>query len=342
MSGPWRHKTYWRHSYLLESSVRQSISEHDIYRTDLKCSLLPYTLIQHLELVQQLSGEEGSGSGEGGGGGNVLSSSRFQGMDSIEDTRRKLLLVRRNQQLKGMEAFALDYEISWPLSIVISRKELTKYQLIFRHLFFCNHVKRQLSKTWLSHQTLKELDLRQMLAPTYTLRHRMLHFIQNLLYYMMVEVLEPRHHELEQNIQTTSTVDEVLLHHSEFLDTCLKECLLSNHELIKLLTKIMTVCLLFSEQIEHFTESNRVDGIQINEQQQQRQQQRSSSSSKSSSRSKSKNHDIHQKESKKNSLEMRRTRLNVSGNHKWGAVIKMYCFLCSLKFSTTKNSRSSF
>ena len=119
----------------------------------------------------------------------------------------------------------------------------------------------QLSKTWLSHQTLKELDLKQILAPTYTLRHRMLHFIQNLLYYMMVEVLEPRHHELEKNIRQAKTVDDVLLHHSEFLDTCLKECLLSNHELIKLLTKIMTVCLLFSEQIEHFTESNRVDTI---------------------------------------------------------------------------------
>ena len=50
-------------------------------------------------------------------------------MDSIEDTRRKLLLVRHNQQLKGMEAFALDYEVKWPLSIVVSRKELTKYQL---------------------------------------------------------------------------------------------------------------------------------------------------------------------------------------------------------------------
>ena len=175
-----------RLDFLLESSVRQSISEHDVYRTDLKCALLPYTLIQHLELVQQLSGEEGSSTGRRDVNGG-LSSSRFQGMDSIEDTRRKLLLVRRNQQLKGMEAFALDYDISWPLSIVISRKELTKYQLIFRHLFFCNHVKRQLSKTWLSHQTLKELDLRQMLAPTYTLRHRMLHFIQNLLYYMMVE-----------------------------------------------------------------------------------------------------------------------------------------------------------
>ena len=126
--------------------------------------------------------------------------------------------------------------------------------MFFFHPFFL-----QLSKTWLSHQTLKELGLRQMLAPTYCLRHRMLHFMQNLLYYMMVEVLEPRHHELEKNIRNATTVDQVLEHHSEFLDTCLKECLLSNHELIKLLTKIMTVCLLFSEQIEHFTESNRVD-----------------------------------------------------------------------------------
>jgi len=217
------------------------------------------------------------------------------------------LLVRRNQQLKGMEAFALDYEIQWPLSIVISRKELTKYQLIFRHLFFCNHVKRQLSKTWGSHQTFKELDLRQMLAPTYTLRHRMLHFIQNLLYYMMVEVLEPRHHELEKNINTASTVDEVLEHHSEFLDTCLKECLLSNHELIKLLTKIMTVCLLFSEQIEHFTESNRVDTIPpVEEQPRQRR-----TSKKGNQKGNQKQNQEDKAERRKNSLELRRTRMKV-------------------------------
>ncbi len=125
-----------RLEFLLDVSIRQSINDGDEFRGDLKCALLPYTLIQHLELVQQLSGESINGS-------DALSSSRALGMDSIEDTRRKLLLVRHSQQLKGMEAFALDYEVQWPLSIVISRKELTKYQLIFRHLFFCNHVKRQ-------------------------------------------------------------------------------------------------------------------------------------------------------------------------------------------------------
>jgi len=136
----------------------------------------------------------------------------------------------------------------------------------------------------------------------------MLHFIQNLLYYMMVEVLEPRHHELEKNIRTASTVDEVLEHHSEFLDTCLKECLLSNHDLIKLLTKIMTVCLLFSEQIEHFTESNRVDEIPLEETTARRRRSTTTSRGGSGTEAKKKEAD---KERQKNTLEMRRTRLGV-------------------------------
>ena len=81
--------------------------------------MLPYTLIQHLELVQQLSN------------GNE----NFDDEKALAATRAKLQHVR-NQRLKGMEAFALDYAVEWPVSLVISRKELTKYQLVFRHLFF--------------------------------------------------------------------------------------------------------------------------------------------------------------------------------------------------------------
>ena len=144
----------------------------------------------------------------------------------------------------------------------------------------------------------------------------MLHFIQNLLYYMMVEVLEPRHHELEKNIRQAKTVDDVLLHHSEFLDTCLKECLLSNHELIKLLTKIMTVCLLFSEQIEHFTESNRVDTIPSSTSNQATTTAARRRTSKTSKNGKGKGDAAAEaaaaaKERQKNSLELRRTRMAV-------------------------------
>lgn len=37
--------------------------------------------------------------------------------------------------------FSLGYKVRWPLSIVISKRSITKYQLIFRHLFHCKHVR---------------------------------------------------------------------------------------------------------------------------------------------------------------------------------------------------------
>lgn len=49
-------------------------------------------------------------------------------------------------------SFILLLQVRWPLSIVISRKALTKYQLIFRFLFHCKHVDRQLCGAWQVHQ----------------------------------------------------------------------------------------------------------------------------------------------------------------------------------------------
>ena len=54
-------------------------------------------------------------------------------------------------------------------------------------------------------------------------------------------------------------MDELLRHHNAFLDLCLKECLLTNQHLLKLLRKIMSLCLLFSQNIERFTSSVKVD-----------------------------------------------------------------------------------
>jgi len=44
-------------------------------------------------------------------------------------------------------------------------------------------------------------------------------------------------------------MDAVLTSHAELQDLILKECLLTNQDLLKVLTKIMTICLLFAEQV---------------------------------------------------------------------------------------------
>lgn len=58
-----------------------------------------------------------------------------------------------------MEAFTLDYKVRWPLTLILSHRSITKYQLIFRHLLSCKYVERNLENLWLTQQTTKELNV---------------------------------------------------------------------------------------------------------------------------------------------------------------------------------------
>jgi gamma-tubulin complex component 2 len=161
-----------------------------------------------------------------------------------------------SQGLKGVEALTLDYRVGWPLSIVLSRRAITKYQLLSRLLYFSKHVEAKLLTSWKGHQALKELNLRGALGPSFCLRHRMLHFLQNFVYYMTLEVISPRAHEMKEGMLNAKDMDEVLELHEKFLDSCLKECLLASQDLLKILTKIMTTCLLFADQMKRFENYN--------------------------------------------------------------------------------------
>ena len=70
-----------------------------------------------------------------------------------------------------------------------------------------------------------------------------------------VQVVEPRWHELEAALRAARDVDAVLRAHAAFQDSVLKECLLTNPQLLKPLTKLMHTCLLFAEQMRRFAET---------------------------------------------------------------------------------------
>lgn len=44
--------------------------------------------------------------------------------------------------LKGLGAFTFDYDVQWPVSLIISRRSLKRYQILFRFLFQCRLVER--------------------------------------------------------------------------------------------------------------------------------------------------------------------------------------------------------
>lgn len=175
--------------------------------------------------------------------------------------------------LTGTMTFMLGFPVvEFPSSLFISERNLSKYQLLFRHLFFAKNVERRLVGIWSDHQTMKVLqDLHGSLRRTFCLRQKMLHLMQNLIYYMMLEVIEPNWRELmkkigEQhqraidigNTSATDTVDCLIDLHNSFLDQSSEQCLLTNRAVVQSLTKLMSTCLLFSEQMDRFMHATKI------------------------------------------------------------------------------------
>ncbi|XP_058108196.1 gamma-tubulin complex component 2-like isoform X7 [Magnolia sinica] len=151
----------------------------------------------------------------------------------------------------GLETFSLSYKVQWPLSLVISRKALTKYQLIFRFLFHCKHVNRQLCGAWQVHQGVRAFNkLGTTISRSSVLCRSMLKFINSLLHYLTFEVLEPNWHVMHNRLLTAKSIDEVIQHHDFFLKKCLKECLLLLPQLLKKVEKLKSICLQYAAAIQ--------------------------------------------------------------------------------------------
>ncbi|XP_019194204.1 PREDICTED: gamma-tubulin complex component 2 [Ipomoea nil] len=149
--------------------------------------------------------------------------------------------------ITGLETFSLNYKVQWPLSLVISRKALIKYQLIFRFLFHCKHVDRQLSGAWQVHQGVRKLDMHGTAVSVSSLLCRnMLKFINSLLHYLTSEVLEPNWHVMQSRLQTAKSIDEVIQYHDFFLDKCLRECLLLSPAILKKVERLKSLCLQYA------------------------------------------------------------------------------------------------
>jgi gamma-tubulin complex component 2 len=237
---------------LLQGAVQSSSLVVDAHKDDFECILASHNLIQHLHLIQT-AGAMGPSSSSFAIPTNPLSSPPHGG-----DVAGSGPLV---QGLKGVEALTFEYRVGWPVSIVLSRRAITKYQLLSRLLFFSKHVELRVLSCWREHQQLKALSgIRKALGESLCLRHRMLHFLQNFVYYMTVEVIAPRSHQLMEDLESAQDIDEVLSVHERFLDTCLKECLLASQDLLRILTKLTTTCLLFADQMEKFMAST-ADGV---------------------------------------------------------------------------------
>jgi gamma-tubulin complex component 2 len=121
---------------------------------------------------------------------------------------------------------------------VISRKTILRYQLLFRLLLHLKHAEQALSAMWLDQQgpVWRRTDVPHEFAAwrlrLFVLRARMLAWVQQILAFVTQEVLEPNWRAIEAKLSKVVTVDQLLRDHVDFLDTCMKECMLTSSKLL--------------------------------------------------------------------------------------------------------------
>ncbi|KAF3922791.1 hypothetical protein AA313_de0205842 [Arthrobotrys entomopaga] len=227
---------------LLDLTLRQpgSIAASDPFKEDVKVQMNEIGLTKWLMRIVSVSGLEDN--------------------TGLTDENRGLSAAEDDKAITGFNAMELDFAVPFPLSLVISRKTILRYQLLFRYLLSLRHLEMLLVGAWQDHtKTMswrhysRYTSIEKWKRGAFTLRARMLVFVQQLLYFCTAEVLEPNWNNLQERIGSVKTVDELMQNHVDFLDTCLKECMLTNSKLLKIHAKIMQTCTMFASYTSHLS-----------------------------------------------------------------------------------------
>lgn len=209
---------------LLDLALRQpgSVAASDPFKEDVKVQMNEVGLQNWLLRVVSVTGMDENA------------------MSLEESQSSRAAAAEEDKLITGYNALELDYTVPFPLSLVISRKTVLRYQLLFRYMLGLRHLEVLLSQAWHDHSTMyawkhksKYPELEHWKRRVWTLRARMLVFVQQLLYFCAMEVVEPNWNNLMRKLSEVTTVDQLMQDHVDFLDTCLKECMLTNQKLLK-------------------------------------------------------------------------------------------------------------
>ncbi|GLV35243.1 Gamma-tubulin ring protein 84 [Carabus blaptoides fortunei] len=162
----------------LEIALRMSSANSDPYKEDMGTILMNYDLRSQMFKILSIQ------------------------TDDEQEYRSK----KEKRQLTGLESFTFDYKVQWPVSLILNHRAVACYQMIFRHLFYCKYIERMLCQIWRTNRTAKKLcsNSSSQYRAAFALRQRMLHYVQNLEYHMMVEVIEPNWNRFLQRIAKVS------------------------------------------------------------------------------------------------------------------------------------------
>uniref|UniRef100_A0A8C7K388 Gamma-tubulin complex component n=1 Tax=Oncorhynchus kisutch TaxID=8019 RepID=A0A8C7K388_ONCKI len=142
----------------------------------------------------------------------------------------------------GWAALGLAYKVQWPLHILFTPAVLEKYNVIFRYLLSVRRVQSELQHCWALQMQRKHLKSNQTDAVKWRLRNHMAFLVDNLQYYLQVDVLESQFSQLLQQINSTRDFESIRLAHDHFLSNLLAQSFILLKPVFHCLNEILELC----------------------------------------------------------------------------------------------------
>lgn len=140
----------------------------------------------------------------------------------------------------GWDTFALRYTVRGPLATMLEQS-MSKYQLLFKPLWRMKHLELVLGARVWKEQVCQAKLLRSMrpeLAATakrlHLVTHQMVHFIQQMLYYILFEVIECQWMAMLEKVRAARTLDDIFEAHDRFLRQVRRDAFLEQDDEIYL------------------------------------------------------------------------------------------------------------
>lgn len=165
------------------------------------------------------------------------SNAQYDDHDILDRLRVKMM--PHNTGDRGWDVFSLDYDARIPLDTVFTESVMMRYLRIFNFLWKLRRVEHALISAWKtmkpncisSHSFIKlqnaiKMQLLSTLRRCQVLCDEMNHFVSNLQYYIMFEVLEVSWSNFSNEMEAAKDLDDLLAAHEKYLHSVVEKSLL--------------------------------------------------------------------------------------------------------------------
>ncbi|XP_069758610.1 gamma-tubulin complex component 4 isoform X3 [Narcine bancroftii] len=167
----------------------------------------------------------------------------YHGKDPKDSTQnRDPSSLPREAPTTGWSALGLSYKVQWPLHILFTPAVLEKYNIVFKYLLSVRRVQAELQHCWAVQMQRKHLASNQTDAVKWRVRNHMAFLVDNLQYYLQVDVLESQFSQLLQQINSIRDFESIRLAHDHFLSNLLAQSFILLKPVFHCLNEILELC----------------------------------------------------------------------------------------------------